>query len=232
MLTNQSITTIPIPEGRPTLSPNIEPQDEPVDWSTYAVTLRYSDQEILRDAMKLYNGDKPFTADVTYSKGAMWKGLAAPALKFDLFPQSPDVVKTDCRDLPLLDCSIDSIVFDPPFVMKDTTNRVPNGIIETRFSGYKDAKTLWGFYGDSLREFYRVLEIGGIVAFKCQDVVSSGRQWWSHIEVYRMAIDCGFVAKDLFVKGRKSIMWTDSWKNQQHAKKNHCFWWIFKKGGR
>ncbi len=203
-----------------------------VDWSTYAVTLRFTDQEIIRDIIKLYNHGAPFAVDTTYSTGVFWKGLPQPTLKFDIAPQIEGVTKADARCLPLGDCSVSSVMFDPPFVMKNTTTRIPNGIIEIRFSGYKNAKSLWGFYGDALKEFYRILEPNGIVAFKCQDVVSSGRQWWSHIEVYRMAIETGFVAKDLFIKGRKSVMWSPNMANQKHAKKNHSFWWVFKKGDR
>lgn len=201
------------------------------EWSDKALSFSYCETEILSWILRLYTNNAPFDADATYSAGRMWRGLPQPKIKFDLCPQSPDVIEADSRDLPLPNESINSLMFDPPFVMKNTTTRTPNGIIESRFTGYGSASKLWTMYGDSLHEFYRVLRPGGIVAFKCQDVVSSGRNHWSHIEVYTMAMACGFVAKDLFVLGRKSVMWSPNMRNQKHARKNHCYYWVFEKKG-
>lgn len=202
------------------------------EWSDKAVSLNYNESAIIAAIIKLYNADQPFTLDATYSTGRMWAKLPQPLMRFDLYPQLDSVQQADARALPLADSSIGSVMFDPPFVMKDTTNRVPNGIIECRFAGYKSAADLWSMYGDALAEFYRVLAPGGIVAFKCQDVVSSGKQWWSHIKVYEMATALGFTARDLFVLGRKSVMWSPNMRNQKHARKNHCYYWVFEKKGK
>jgi hypothetical protein len=201
------------------------------EWSDKAVSLNYNESAIIAAIIKLYNADQPFAVDATYSTGRMWTKLPQPLMRFDLYPQGDDVQQADARALPLADSSVGSVMFDPPFVMKDTTTRVPNGIIECRFTGYKNAADLWGMYGAALTEFYRVLTPGGIVAFKCQDVVSSGKQWWSHIKVYEMATALGFVGRDLFVLGRKSVMWSPNMRNQKHARKNHCYYWVFEKRG-
>lgn len=176
------------------------------EWSDKAVSLNYNESAIIAAIIKLYNADQPFAVDATYSTGRMWAKLPQPLLRFDLYPQIDGVQQADARALPLASASIGSIMFDPPFVMKDTTNRIPNGIIECRFAGYKSAAELWSMYGDALAEFHRVLAPGGIVAFKCQDVVSSGRQWWSHIKVYEMATALGFTARDLKNGGKPLVL--------------------------
>lgn len=134
--------------------------------------------------------------------------------------------------MPLANESISSIIFDPPFVAKNTKDRVPNGIIEMRFSGYPTVGRLWEFYLESLVEFWRVLRYGGILAFKCQDVVSGGKQHWSHVEVYRMATDLGFYGWDLFQLGRRNVLWSPNMANQKHSRKNLCYFWVFRKDPR
>lgn len=199
------------------------------EWGDKALTLYFDERKLLRAMKNLYTAGGPFDADVTYSTGSMWEGLQQPLQKFDLHPQVEGVIEADARCLPLAAESVSSIMFDPPFVMKNTTERTPNGIIETRFAGYATPELLWGMYRGALAEFWRVLRPTGIVAFKCQDVVSSGRQQWSHIRVFEYALAQGFVVQDLFVLGRKSVLWSPNMRRQKHARKNHCFYWVFLK---
>ena len=198
-------------------------------WSDYAVTVSYSDDEIIRMIISLHNNGKSFDCDPTYSKGVFWQGLPQPKYKFDIAPQIDGVQQADARQLPLANGSISSLMFDPPFVAKNTQDREPNGIIEMRFSGYKSVPDLWSFYQEALIEFYRVLEVDGVLAFKCQDMVSGGKQHWSHVEIYNMAKAMGFYAKDLFILVRNNVLWSPNMENQQHARKNHSFYWVFKK---
>lgn len=203
--------------------------DERVAWNDMATTLEFDEQRIIKAIMKLHNNGQPFDVDPTYSKGVFWRGLPEPRHKFDINPQVEGVTQGDARSLPLDDESVGSVMFDPPFVVAPSPKP---GIIRDRFSCYYNAAELWGMYGEALAEFWRVLRPAGIVAFKCQDMVSSGRQWWSHIEVYRMATELGFYGKDLFVLGRHNVLWSPNMKNQRHARKNHSYYWVFQKGGR
>ena len=197
------------------------------DWSSYATTLVRSDQEAIRHIVRLNLGGEPFDLDPTYSKGVFWKGLPQPLLKYDKYPQSPDVLGADARCLPLPDQSVGSVMFDPPFVAKNTTERTPNGKIEMRFGGYATVAELWQFYHDALVEFRRLLRPGGVLVFKCQDMVSGGRQHWSHCEIWRMAIGMGYTAKDLYIKYNPNVLWSPNMKNQQHARRTHSYFWVF-----
>jgi len=43
------------------------------------------------------------------------------------------------------------------------------------------------FYINALKEFYRILDKNGILIFKCQDKVSSGKQYLSHVFIINEA---------------------------------------------
>ncbi len=80
-------------------------------------TTNYNQHEIIKDIINLHcNGDQ-IDCDLTYSKGVFYKGdIELPRYKFDIDPQLPGVTKADSRYIPLLDNSIDTLIFDPPFV--------------------------------------------------------------------------------------------------------------------
>ena len=80
---------------------------------------------------------------------------------------------------------------------------------------------------NSLKEFYRILKFGGIVIFKCQDVCSGRKQFFSHGIVMNMAVQLGFYPLDMFVLLAKSRL--IRMQNQNHARKYHCYFWVFQK---
>lgn len=186
----------------------------------------YDSTKILKDIMTLYNNGEPFDVDCTYSKGVFWKKLPLPRQKFDLYPQFDDVVEANANNLPLNDGEVQSIMFDPPFKM--STSNV-QGIIEKRFTAFSSPQALWGFYRQAITEFRRILKPGGIFVIKCQDVVSSGKNQWSHFEVKRIADEEFFDLVDLFILGNKNPIMSPNMKNQIHARKNHSFFMVFRK---
>ncbi len=105
--------------------------------------------------------------------------------------------------------------------------------INRRFGVYPDEKSLHQCYRDMIREAYRVLKPDGILIFKCQDKVSSGRQYMSHVFVMDIAVETGFYPKDLFVLLAKNRLVAD-WqtRGQKHARKFHCDFWVFQKKNR
>jgi hypothetical protein len=102
--------------------------------------------------------------------------------------------------------------------------------INKRFGVYPSEAELNQFYVDSIKEAYRVLKTNGVLIFKCQDKVSSGKQYMSHCFIYNEAIKQGFYAKDLFILLAKNRLVAD-WqaKNQKHARKYHSYFWVFVK---
>ena len=189
-------------------------------------SISYNQEEIIQWIMKLYcpNG---FEVDPTYSKGMFYKkDVPQPKFKFDISPQTNHVKKSDCCKLPLLHNSVNSIMFDPPFIGASKNNG-KDGIIKSRFGYYKDIPSLWVMYAKALVEFYRVLNTNGVLDFKCQDVVEDHKQYFSHVKIITMAAKVGFYPKDLFVLTTKSRLMSPNMKIQQHARKFHCYFIVF-----
>lgn len=190
-------------------------------------TVSESQTEILNNIIKLYCPEG-FDLDPTYSTGVFYKGVPEPRLKYDLEPQKAGVAQSDCRGLPLSNNSLNSVVFDPPFVCGSVGNGKP-GIIKSRFGYYRNVPELWDFYRKSLVEFYRILKTEGILVFKCQDTIESCKQYLSHIEIIAYAYNIGFYPLDLFILLARNVLVSPSQTNQQHARKSHSYFLVFKK---
>lgn len=196
----------------------------------------YSNSEVINNILRLHVPSQQIDLDPTYSKGIFYKktGIKQPKYKFDIQPQTNDTIQADCRHLPIEDNSINSAMFDPPFGVAYgpslKNHHKESNIIPGRFSAFKSMQELYQFYYDSLKEFNRILSPRGVLIFKCQDTVSSGTQYMSHVQIYNMALSLGFYPKDLFVLNAKSRIISGKHKNQQHARKFHSYFWVFEKG--
>lgn len=198
-------------------------------------SVSYSQEEIIKWILNLYTEDNRIDLDATYSLGNFYKktGIIEPDYKFDIDPKYEDVILGDCRNLPLKDESIGCQMFDPPF-LATTGNSLKssdsNNIITKRFGYYSNEKELHQMYIDSMKESYRILKEGGILIFKCQDKVSSGKQYLSHVFIINEAIKIGFYPEDIFILLAKNRIVAD-WqlKNQKHSRKFHSYFIVFRK---
>lgn len=202
----------------------------------YIRSVSDSQTEIIKNILKLHVPGGKIDCDATFSKGLFYKDgdIALPHYRFDIAPKFKDVICSDCRNLPLLDSSINCMILDPPFLATKGKSLASDSgnIINKRFGVYPDEKSLHQFYADSIAEAYRVLNDKGILIFKCQDKVSSGKQYMSHVFIANSAISCGFYPKDLLIltsKSRLTVKW--QMKHQKHARKYHCYFWAFQKNG-
>lgn len=191
-------------------------------------TLGYDQELIIKDILTLYSPNG-IDLDPTFSKGGFYKNIIEPRLKFDLLPQRNDVIEADCRNLPIENNSIGCIMFDPPFtagIPKDK-EKLDNGLIRKRFSMFKNMKIGYKFYEESLKEFYRILKNNGVLIFKCQDTVSQGTQWLTHVHIINQAEKLGFFSKDLFILGTKNRIIGIHHHKQYHARKYHSYFLVF-----
>ena len=198
-------------------------------------SISYSQEEILYNILKLHVPSGIIDCDPTYSKGNFYKSgiIQQPIYKYDINPLSDDVMRSDCRHLPLKNDSLNCIVFDPPFLAttgKSLRSNDNNNIINKRFSVFSSEQELHQFYVDSMIEFYRIIKDDGILIFKCQDKISSGKQYMSHVFIANQAVQIGFYPKDLFIllaKNRIVANWQTQ--NQKNARKYHSYFWVFQK---
>jgi len=193
-------------------------------------TTSYDQGEIIRSIMSL-QGIIQLDLDPTYSKGVFYKDVAEPRLKFDLYPQTDGVLQASAESLPLNSGCVNSIMFDPPF-LAGYTKSSPSGLIGKRFHGFRYMADAWSWYEKCLIEFHRILRPHGTLIIKCQDTISSGKQWLSHVHVINTAERIGFYTKDLYVLLARSRMIGHNHANQKHARKFHSYFLVFEKGRR
>lgn len=194
-------------------------------------TVSDNQQTILRAILDLYIPSGQFHLDPTFSRGGFYSGgvmIPEPQICTDLNPQCDGVIEADCRALPFDSASIHSIIFDPPFIHAHGKESE----IGNRFSSYPTQHDLRAMYMASLVEFYRILKTGGILVFKNQDIVESGKNVFNHVKIYNMAVDLGFVGLDLFILTASHRMIGHNHANQQHARKLHSYFWVFEKSAR
>lgn len=200
-------------------------------------SIGYDQSEIIRNILKLHVPAGKIDCDPTFSTGAFYNGtgIDAPQYRFDISPQRNDVVQADARHLPLADECISCMMLDPPFLATKgkSLQSTDGNIISRRFGVYPDEKSLHRCYSDMLSEAYRVLKPDGILIFKCQDKVSSSKQYMSHVYIMNEAARIGFYPKDLFVLLAKSRLVADWQKrNQKHSRKYHAYFIVLQKSDR
>jgi hypothetical protein len=199
-------------------------------------SVQTSNEDAIRNIMELYKIER-FDLDCTYSKGNFWRGLPEPTYKTDLYPHYDHVIESNSEDLPFENNSMKSIMYDPPFVIvgKGNTHRnggIKSSIIAKRFEGYGTYEDLKTNYYNTLKELYRICDDGGFVVMKCQDTVSGGKQYFSHVMVMNMAYTIGFYPKDMFIltsNVRVNAFNGSKWTKQIHARKYHSYFWVFEK---
>lgn len=193
-------------------------------------TTSSSQDEIIKNIMMLYK-IREFTLDPCYSKGNFYKNIVQPLHCYDIAPQHSYVKQSEAFEVPLPAASCESIMFDPPFLATKgpSLSEATGNLILKRFSVFPTEGELFKFYWKSLSHFYSLLQTNGILVVKCQDKVSSSKQYFSHIYIHNMAVELGFYPKDLFIlinEGKMIGKWKD---NQQHAWKTHSYFLVFKK---
>ena len=183
-------------------------------------------------------------ADVTWGKGVFWKKV--PKNQYEVLP-SDIAMGIDCRDLPYENESLDCIVLDPPymegFYRKKNSHKAGSGTHSAFSKAYSNGDEKNGdsqnngtkkwhaavtdMYFKAGLEAHRVLKKNGILIVKCQDEVSAGKQWLTHVEIINEYEKYGFYSKDLFIIVRTNKPSVSRLKKQVHARKNHSYFLVF-----
>lgn len=179
-------------------------------------------------------------ADVTYGKGIFWKNVNPK--KYRLTP-SDIQTGVDCRKLPYRNESFDCVVLDPPYMeglfRRSKNHLAGNGTYKAFRQTYSNGEASNGavkyhaavldLYFKAGQEAFRVLKQEGILIVKCQDEVSANRQELTHIQIVQHYESIGFYCKDLFVVIRTNRPAISRLLKQNHARKNHSYFLVFKK---
>lgn len=177
--------------------------------------------------------------DVTWGRGAFWRGV--PEGRVDLLP-SDLRTGTSLAALPYADASVDAHVLDPPYTggffhpphqggglsgHSDFADRYSGGPRDYRGLHYHAA--VEALYEDGLREAARVLRPGGVQITKVQDEVENHRQHLTHCFAVAAAAALGLEPLDLFVVVRRDRPHVRRMHRQEHARKNHSYFLVFRK---
>jgi tRNA G10 N-methylase Trm11 len=195
-------------------------------------SLNFDQSEILSSILNL-NELESFDADITFGNGKFYQNMPRPKLCFDIDPQCDFVIKASSDSLPMKNGSVQSLVFDPPFLTYVKEAREHNSIMAKRFGGYWAYDDLANHYQSTLKECARVIATKGILVFKCQDIVHNHKLQPTHINVINWS-EKWFRLKDLFVLGAKHRMPIPqqkgtALKKQKHARIFHSYFLVFEK---
>ena len=181
----------------------------------------------MKDIQELYN-IKTFDYDCTYGKGMFYQNrIKEPSRKSDLFPVKKDVQKAKANNLKINTETLNSLIFDPPFIVGHKKKKT--GVIANKYYSFFNIKELWGWYKECIKEHYRVLRKNGIYVVKCQDTISGGKQWISHVFFINEAKRNGFEVQDIFILLAKSRIIGHNHQKQKHARKFNSYFIVFQK---
>jgi len=216
-----------------------------------------SNDKVFPHILKLYVKEGGTVADVTWGRGVFWRNvdtskynLLRSDLRIEGLPEGV-AMGVDARKLPYGSESLDSVVFDPPY-MHTPGGTAHNG--HQNYEGYYGnnavpsdgiPKGIWNLTNGDLpkyheavldlyfragREAFRVLCEDGIYIVKCQDEVCANRQRLTHLEITNYFENLGFITEDLFVVMRTSKPGVSRLLScQYHARKNHSYFMIYRK---
>jgi SAM-dependent methyltransferase len=192
-----------------------------------------TDAELLERMLEFYPHRTPKRIlDATINKGRFWRGSGRPVTGLDIDPaHKPDYVG-DNREMPFEEKTFDVVVYDPPHIPNQGKDKSKD--FNTRFGLVLKSSVQQGFnfshlYPPFVKEAYRVLEPDGVMFCKIADYVHGHRFQWAHIALIEAAVDVGFTPCDCIVKLRKGPIIDPRWKKAHHARRQHCYWIIFRK---
>jgi hypothetical protein len=194
----------------------------------------YSDQFKILDAiLKLHIEENTFNVDLTYGNGGFYKkGISQPTHRFDIDDTLANITKAcNSNDTGLNAASVNSIVFDPPFLTYIKKQRTGNSsmVMAKRFSGYWSSDELADHYKSSIKEAARILKHKGILVIKCQDIVHNHKLFCTHAHILNWSSEF-FRLKDLFIQAATHRMPAPNRKGtQKHARVFHSYWVVLQR---
>jgi hypothetical protein len=194
------------------------------------------DASLLERMLSFYPRRPPRTiVDATLNAGRFWRGSRRRVLGMDVEARHAPSVVGDNTRMPFRADTVDVLVYDPPHVpnqgrdrAKDFTRRFGLGLKSAVDNGHNFSH----LYAAFAREAHRVVREDGILFCKITDYVHNHRLQWAHLEMVRAAREAGFQACDCIVKVRRGPIVDPKWQRAHHARRQHCYWLVFRKSPR
>ncbi len=197
-------------------------------------SISFSQEEILAWILELHA--PKIECDITYGNGGFYKNIEKPLYAFDIDPQLPFVIPASSTALPLPDSSVNSVMFDPPFLTYIKKGRehgvTKKGIMSARFGGYWSYQELVDHYKGSIQEANRILKDDGVLIVKCQDTIHNHALHPTHVLVYELATSLNLELVDNFILCANHRMPVNTKGKQEHARVYHSYFMVFKKSNK
>lgn len=168
--------------------------------------------------------------DLTFGQGGIY-------LKTDILPwiridkrKGGNIVADIRFGVPLPPLSVDSVVFDPPFIVRRNWRLKKHWIFD-KYTAYDCVDEGIAFLTCGIAEAHRILRKKGKLVVKIQNCsLGDGRTFWASQKVFQLALELGFTAIDQIIEvSPVPKPMPASVKVQKSARKIHCTWWVFKK---
>lgn len=195
-----------------------------------------TDQDCLRQLLELHAAPKPHILDVTYGKGALWRGLPLPEERLDVRALTGLTCRGDFRALPTeWTARFDVVVFDPPhFPEIGARSRYADRFGATEdAAGLAHAPDITHLFAPFLREAKRVLRPNGIILAKLIDIVHRGAmrwQVWDFVDAARGTPGLTPCDRLIRVDEHAATLTGHNWQRQYHLRRADCFWVVVRKG--
>jgi hypothetical protein len=186
---------------------------------------------LFNDILRLYVPPGSRVLDMTYGRGAFWKGVEREDYRVVTMDNAlPAALLADFTSLPIKSSSLDAFVLDPPYANGGGAHKTSSGIDKTyNLPTGNNVSRVRGLYVNAIVEGTRALRPGGVAIIKCQDQIESGKQWLVHVNVLNSLRLRSYIIEDIFVLVRPSTpMMRHAY--QLHARKNHSYFIVARKG--
>lgn len=188
----------------------------------------FSQDEILQNISLLYLDGKTFDCDLTYSIGNFYKQLAQPELKFDKYPCSETVRPLECA-YRLEEQSLNSVIFDLPFLIQSESNQRWGLKIPERFGSFSDEAELLETNRYMLELAYKLLKTNGILVVKTQNTRKYNKLITVHHAIIEHATNTlKFRLIDEFVRLHNHVTKNKGFNNLS-SRTCHCYFLVFRK---
>ena len=194
------------------------------------------DADLLEKMLEFYPNSPPERIlDATANSKRFWRNNTRAVVGMDIELRYRPEVQGTCLRIPFKAEVFDVVVYDPPHIpnqgqdkQKDFEVRFGLGLKSSGSTNYNFSHTFPPF----VEEAYRVLRHQGVLFCKIADYVHNHRFQWAHIDLIQAASTAGFYACDCIIKVRKGPIIDTRWKVAHHARKQHCYWLVFRKSGK